>query len=327
MASLAVAMGLNVLIFSFTSPVLFKPLPYSEPDRLLDVSMAPPGQADAKGLVAPALYLLLRDRTRAAFDAVGASDAGRSANLAGDVTGPAARLDGHRISATGLAAPGVKPLLGLLPDATDEQAGAAPTMLLSYPLWQRRCAGRSDVVGETVKVDGQPTQFLGVMPEGFGLLDNSSDAWFTFGFEPAPGQETQHNLRALARLKPGVSMIAAQAAVKVALDEQGKPVADGPVVAREFGLNRYEAISGFDWSPGDRYLTRTAPLWEAVRAEWDARIARGSVTLKAPPDQAQLFGPLFEYADALDSGEQRTTNDIREFVRSAVASYIAPSAQ
>ena len=74
-------------------------------------------------------------------------------------------------------------------------------MVLSYPVWQRRFAGRPDVVGQTVKVDGQPTQILGVMPEGFGLLDNSSDAWFTFGFEPAPGQETQHNLRAIGSLE------------------------------------------------------------------------------------------------------------------------------
>jgi predicted permease len=218
-ASLAVAMGLNVLIFSFTSPVLFKALPYPEPDRLLDVSMAPPGKPEAKGAVTPGLYLLLRDNTGAAFEAVGAFDAGRSANLAGDATGLAERLDGHRISATGLAALGAKPLFGRLPVAADEQAGAAATMVLSYQVWQRRFAGRPDVVGQTVQVDGQPTQILGVMPEGFGLLDNSSDAWFTFGFEPAPGQETQHNLRVLARLKPGVSIADAQAAVKVALDE------------------------------------------------------------------------------------------------------------
>jgi putative ABC transport system permease protein len=218
-ASLAVAMGLNVLIFSFTSPVLFKALPYPEPDRLLDVSMAPPGKPEAKGAVTPGLYLLLRDKTSAAFEAIGAVDAGRSANLAGDATGPAERLDGHRISATGLAALGARPLLGRLPLAADEQASAAPTMVLSYPVWQRRFAGRADVAGQTVKVDGQPTQILGVMPEGFGLLDNSSDAFFAFGFEPPAGQETQHNLRALARLKPGVSMAEARAAVKVALDE------------------------------------------------------------------------------------------------------------
>jgi len=217
--SLALAMGLNILIFSFTGPVVFKALPYPQPDRLLDVGMAPPGQPEAKGAVSPGLYLLLRDKTSAAFEAVGAFDAGRSGNLAGDAAGRAERLDGHRISATGLAALAAKPLFGRLPIAADEQASAAPTILLSYPVWQRRFAGRPDVVGQTVKIDGQPTQILGVMPEGFGLLDNSSDAWFTFGFEPAPGQETQHNLRALARLKPGVSMTQARAAVKVALDE------------------------------------------------------------------------------------------------------------
>ena len=109
--------------------------------------------------------------------------------------------------------------MGRLPVAADEQASAAPTIVLSYPVWQRRFAGRPDVVGQTVQVNGQPTQILGVMPEGFGLLDISSDAWFTFGFEPAPGQETQHNLRAIGRLRPGVSMAEARAAVKVALDE------------------------------------------------------------------------------------------------------------
>src|SRR5690349_6680298 len=94
-AALAVAMGLNVLIFAFTSPVLFKALPYPDPDRLLDVSMAPPGKPEAKGAVSPGLYLLLRDKTGAAFEAVGAFDTGRSANIAGDATAAAERADGH----------------------------------------------------------------------------------------------------------------------------------------------------------------------------------------------------------------------------------------
>ena len=194
LASLAFGIGLNILIFSFTSPVLFKAMPYPEPDRLLDVSMAPPGKPEARGPLTPPLYFLLRDRTSAAFDAVGVFDAGRSANLSGDAGGPAERLDGHRITATGLAALGATPLLGRLPVAAEEQTGAAPTMLLSYQLWQRRFGGRADVVDQTVQVDGQPTLILGVMPEGFGLLDNSSDAWFTFGFEPS-SPRSRHSTR------------------------------------------------------------------------------------------------------------------------------------
>jgi putative ABC transport system permease protein len=226
LTSLAFAIGLNILIFSFTSPVLFKAMPYPEPDRLMDVSMAPPGKPESKGVITPALYVLLRDRISAAFEAVGAFDAGRSANLAGDAGGPAERLDGHRISATGLAALGAKPLLGRLPVAADEKDSAAPAIVLSYPVWQRRFAGRSDVVGQTVQIDGRPTRIIGVMPEGFGLLDNSSDAWFAFGFEPPAGQEFQHNLRAIGRLKRGVSMAEARAAVKVALDEYAQKYPD-----------------------------------------------------------------------------------------------------
>ena len=222
LTSLALAMGLNILIFSFTNPVLFKAMPYPEPDRLLDISMAPPGKPESHGPMTPALYFLLRDRTGAAFDAVGVFDAGRSANLSGDAGGPAERLDGHRITATGLAALGAKPVFGRLPVAAEEQTGATPTMVLSYPVWQRRFAGRADVVGQTVQVDGQPTKIVGVMPEGFGLLDNSSDAWFTFGFQPSPSQEFQHSLRAVGRLKPGVSISQAQAAVRLALDEYAR---------------------------------------------------------------------------------------------------------
>ena len=218
--SLAFGLGLNILIFSFTRPVLLKALPYPDPGTLVDVSMAPPGKPEARGPLTAPLYVLLRDRTGSAFDAVGVFDAGRSANLAGDALGPAERLDGHRISATGLAALGAPPRLGRLPVAADEQTGATPTMLLSYSLWQRHFGGRTEIVGKTVNVDGQPTVILGVMPEGFGLLDNSSDAWFTFGFAPSsPAQETQHALRAVGRLKPGVSIAQAQAAVKVAVDE------------------------------------------------------------------------------------------------------------
>lgn len=219
LASLALGIGLNILIFSFTSPVLVKALPYPESDRLLEVTMAPPDRPEASVSLNPALYFLLRDRTGAAFDAVGVFDAGRTANVAGDASGLAERVAGHRISASGLAALGATPLLGRLPLAADEQADAPATMVLSYKLWQKRFAGRPDVINQTVNVDGQPTQILGVMPEGFGLLDNSSDVWFTSGFEPAAGQERQRSLRGIGRMKAGASLADAQTAVNAAMAE------------------------------------------------------------------------------------------------------------
>ena len=98
LTALAFGIGLNILIFSFTSPVLLKAMPYPEPDRLLDISMAPPGKPESRGVVTPRLYFLLRDRTAAAFDAVGVFDAGRSANLAGDAGGPTGTESRRRAS-------------------------------------------------------------------------------------------------------------------------------------------------------------------------------------------------------------------------------------
>jgi putative ABC transport system permease protein len=217
--SLASAIGLNVLIFSFTSPVLAKALPYPAADRLLDVTMAPPDRPEARSPLNAALYALLRDKTGAAFEAIGVYDAGRTANLSGDAGGLAERLAAHRISATGLAALGTTPLHGRLPTAADEQPDAPASVVLGYALWQKRFGGRVDVVGQMVNIDGEPMLVLGVMPEGFGLLDNSSDAFFTSSFEPAPGQEFQRALRGVGRLKPAVSLAEGQAALKVALDE------------------------------------------------------------------------------------------------------------
>ncbi len=110
--------------------------------------------------------------------------------------------------------------------------------------------------------------------------------------------------------------------LKVELDEAGNAVPNAPVLVREFGLNRYESIIDFDWTPADHYWTRTAPLWEAVRAEWATYIADGTIVLRGQPDQRQLFLPLFEFAGALEAGEAKSAGEIRAFVHTAVAAYL-----
>lgn len=108
---------------------------------------------------------------------------------------------------------------------------------------------------------------------------------------------------------------------KVVLDAAGQPLPDTPVLAREIGVNRYERITGYDFSPGDRYVAATAPLWAAVRAEWAALAARPQpLSLRGAPDKDQLFVPLFAYAAELEAAATPPAAEVvaakaRELVR------------
>lgn len=110
---------------------------------------------------------------------------------------------------------------------------------------------------------------------------------------------------------------------KVVLDADGQPRTELPVLAREFGYNRYERIEGYDFAAGDRYLERTAAMWAAVRDEWSRLLAAPEpVRLRGAPDRDQLFGPLFRLAGEIDSADQ-APNDPGERARELVRAYLA----
>jgi Family of unknown function (DUF6607) len=112
--------------------------------------------------------------------------------------------------------------------------------------------------------------------------------------------------------------------LKVRLEHPGHLVADEPVLAKEIGLNRYERLTGFDDSAARRYAERTEPLWSEVRAAWaDIAAHHREFTLRAPPDQAQLFAPLFEYAEKLYEGEPLDRAAARKLARETVHGYLA----
>ena len=99
---------------------------------------------------------------------------------------------------------------------------------------------------------------------------------------------------------------------------------DGRYLSREYGVARYERIRDFDFSPAAKYFVRTEPFWAEVRAAWrEASTSR--FTLRAQPDQAQLFIPFFEYAAKLDEGAAFNREEARAFVkRTLQESYLAP---
>jgi len=98
---------------------------------------------------------------------------------------------------------------------------------------------------------------------------------------------------------------------------------DGRYLSREYGVARYERIRDFDFSAAEKHFARTEPFWAEVRAAW-RDIARSRFTMRAQPDQAQLFMPFFEYAAKLES-EAFNRDEARDFVRRVLKeNYLAP---
>jgi hypothetical protein len=112
--------------------------------------------------------------------------------------------------------------------------------------------------------------------------------------------------------------------LKTILAAPGRPASADPVVSKEIGFSRFERVVDFDDAAGRQYQQRTEPFWAEVRAAWaDVARRRSSFTLRAAPDQGQLFVPLFEYAGKLDDGAPYDAADARAFARKTVASYLA----
>ncbi len=91
---------------------------------------------------------------------------------------------------------------------------------------------------------------------------------------------------------------------------------DGRDLAREYGVARYQRITGHDFSAGERYYARTEPFWAQVRSAWrEIQADAPRFTLRARVDQAQLFLPFFEYAARLDEGAAFDREAARAFIR------------
>ena len=98
-------------------------------------------------------------------------------------------------------------------------------------------------------------------------------------------------------------------------------------LAREYGVARYERIRDFDFEPARRYFEVTEPFWSEVRAAWrELAEGKGRFTLRAQPDQGNLFVPFFQYAGKLEEEAKPFDRDeVRAFVRKTMQErYLAP---
>ena len=210
--TLALAIGANTAIFSVVNAALLKPLPYAEPDRLVHLWESTPQKNYPKR---EASYPDFQDWQQCeAFDGMAAYRGGGGFML----TTPEGfeRVDGGLVSGNFFSVLGVKPLLGRSLTEADDKQGAERVVLLSFGFWQRRYAGDPSVVGKQIVLSGNACQIIGVLPPEFQFAPRgSADIWASW--QPSGGMVTRrfmHWVNVIARLKPGVSLEQAKAAMQ-----------------------------------------------------------------------------------------------------------------
>ncbi len=218
-ATLALGIGLNTAMFSIVNAVILRPLPYPEPDRL--VWMYGSFALNDSAAISPPDFLDYRERNRV-FASMGAMVIGTStANLAG--SGAAERIPIGRVSANLFPTLGARPVIGRGFSATDERYGSPPVAVLSFETWRDRFAEDPAILGTTISLDGEATTVVGVVPKGFqapfdsrfGLAPEAA-IWTPIRFgSPDTSVRRFHFLRAVGRLRPGVTLNEAQAGMDV----------------------------------------------------------------------------------------------------------------
>ena len=214
--SLALGIGANTAIFSLVDAVLLRPLPFSDPDRLVMVWEDAAKVGFPRNTPAPANYVDWKTKNKV-FEDMAAITYG---SYALTDEGEPEKVESQNVTANFFPLLGVKPILGRTFTEEEDKPGANRVALVSYSLWQRRFGGDPSLVGKEILLDGRKHNVLGVMPPGFQFLAKEVGLWTPAAFSPEElANRGGHYLTVVARLKPGVSVT--QAHTDIAAVTQG----------------------------------------------------------------------------------------------------------
>ncbi len=205
--TLALGIGANTAVFSVIEGVLLKPLPYPHPEQLISLRLTAPG-INIKDLTnSPSAYFTFREQNRSFVD-VGV-------------------FTGDSVSVTGISEPeqtpsllatdGVIPILGVAPalgrsfTRKDVLPDSPGMVILMDGYWRRKFSGDRSIIGRRILIDGKAREVIGVMPRGFRFLDMDVSLIQPLQFDRNKTFLGNFSFEGVARLKPGVTLAAANA--------------------------------------------------------------------------------------------------------------------
>jgi predicted permease len=209
-ATLALGIGANTAIFSVVRGILLRPLPYTEPERIVQVWET----AERQGLrrdeipFAPPVFRDWRDQNRSMEALAAYTD--WTFNVSGGESPE--RLRAALVSADFFKLLGVRPLIGRTFAAGEDVAGKDALAVIASNLWTRRFGRDPRAVGSAITLDGTAFTIIGVVPAGLPLydLDPGTEVFVPTSRGFALDNRNGHYLGAIGRLRPGIALDAAR---------------------------------------------------------------------------------------------------------------------
>lgn len=206
--TLALGIGGNTAIFSVVNAVVFRRLPYQNPDRLVWLSETDLRERSGDMRVSPPTFLDWRSQAQG-FEAVSAISEG---DFVFTGRGEPERIPGAAVSANFFALLGVRPALGrtFLPE--DDRVAGRPVVILSHEFWRNRFGSDPGIVGRGIALDGKSYEVVGVAPAGFNYPPGNR-LWVPLMPTLGDGLTIRgaHILDVIGRLKSGVPLSRASA--------------------------------------------------------------------------------------------------------------------
>ena len=196
--TLALGIGAATTIFSVVNGVLLAPLPYREPGQLVAFWGTAPEKQLPEVEFPQGLFVAVREKSRAFVSMAAFEDVGFTLTSVGDPV----RIEAATVTLDFFKVFGTPPLLGRTFIAGEDTPDDNRVSVISHGLWQRQFAGDSSVIGRSIKLNGNPSTIVGVMPPEFDVPARA-DLWVPLAVDAA--SFNCWCLSTIGRAKPGLT--------------------------------------------------------------------------------------------------------------------------
>jgi predicted permease len=228
---MALGTGAAIAMFTVVHSVLLKPLPIPGIDRLVRVYEADTVLKFQDNIVAGGTFKSWQQESKS-FEQLALGDSDSEYNLASGNGQLPERIGAAVYSWPALPMLGARPAYGRLFTANDDRRGAPETTVLTWGLWKRRYGGDPGILGHTILLDAKPYTVIGILPAWFTYPNPHVQLWTPLYPEAPPEMmenHDSHNFSVIGKMKPGVSLAAAQAELSGISAQERRQFPEGPV--------------------------------------------------------------------------------------------------